>query len=102
MDYSFILHAHNTGSSPANMCTGNAWWGCERVGNPTNYVNPIQSARVRTVNSFSFTYGKVDITAKMPTGDWLWPGKIMDRIWFTQSVTMGRRVVCIMLVKVFH
>lgn len=65
------------GSSPANMCTGNAWWGCERVGNPTNYVNPIQSARVRTVNSFSFTYGKVDITAKMPTGDWLWPA-----IWF--------------------
>jgi len=31
------------------------------------------SARIRTVNSFAFTYGKVEVRAKLPSGDWLWP-----------------------------
>ncbi|XP_072018556.1 beta-1,3-glucan-binding protein-like [Amphiura filiformis] len=61
------------GSSPANLCTGHQWWGCERLGNPTNYINPVQSARLRSVHSFGFTYGKVEVRAKMPIGDWLWP-----------------------------
>ena len=39
-------------------------------------INPIQSARMRTINSFSFTYGTVEIRAKMPRGDWIWPGII--------------------------
>lgn len=39
-------------------------------------INPIQSARMRTINSFSFTYGTVEIRAKMPRGDWIWPGSI--------------------------
>ncbi|XP_072051802.1 beta-1,3-glucan-binding protein-like [Amphiura filiformis] len=62
------------GSSPANLCTGHAWWGCERSADGVNnYVNPIQSARIRTVNSFGFTYGKVEVSAKLPRGDWIWP-----------------------------
>ncbi|XP_057370125.1 beta-1,3-glucan-binding protein-like isoform X1 [Daphnia carinata] len=36
-------------------------------------INPIQSARIRTINSFSFTYGTVEIRAKLSRGDWLWP-----------------------------
>ncbi|XP_046462525.1 beta-1,3-glucan-binding protein-like [Daphnia pulex] len=36
-------------------------------------INPIQSARMRTINSFSFTYGTVEIRAKLSRGDWLWP-----------------------------
>lgn len=36
-------------------------------------INPIQSARMRTINSFSFTYGTVEIRAKMSRGDWIWP-----------------------------
>ena len=36
-------------------------------------INPIQSARLRSINSFSFTYGKVEIRAKMSRGDWIWP-----------------------------
>lgn len=42
-----------------------------------NVLNPIKSARIRTVNSFAFKYGKVEVNAKMPSGDWLWPA-----IWF--------------------
>ena len=26
-----------------------------------------------TVDRFAFKYGKVEIRAKMPAGDWLWP-----------------------------
>lgn len=62
------------GSSPANLCTGNAFYGCERTsGAGGNYLNPIKSARLRTVNSFNIKYGKVEVRAKMPKGDWLWP-----------------------------
>ncbi|XP_033610649.1 beta-1,3-glucan-binding protein [Cryptotermes secundus] len=34
---------------------------------------PIQSARIRTINSFSFLYGRVEVRAKLPRGDWIWP-----------------------------
>lgn len=46
--------------------------GCYRVAGD-EIINPIQSARIRTINSFSFVYGTVEIRAKMPRGDWIWP-----------------------------
>ena len=62
------------GAQPADLCTGNAFYGCERLaGGGGNIVNPIKSARIRTAESFSFTYGKVEVRAKLPRGDWLWP-----------------------------
>ena len=64
----------NTGSNPGDVCTGNAWWGCQRTGNSQNILPPIQSARLRSSRGLNFKYGKVEIVAKMPTGDWLWPG----------------------------
>ncbi|XP_050515652.1 beta-1,3-glucan-binding protein-like [Diabrotica virgifera virgifera] len=54
-------------------CTNSEWFGCRRVGTKTQILNPIKSARLRTANSFSFKYGKVEIRAKIPAGDWLWP-----------------------------
>lgn len=47
-----------------------------RTGTPTNILNPIRSAKLTTVDSFAFKYGRVEVKAKMPTGDWLWPGKL--------------------------
>ncbi|KAJ6567738.1 glycoside hydrolase family 16 protein [Mycena vulgaris] len=38
-----------------------------------NVVNPVMSARISTKNSFSMTYGRVEVRAKLPRGDWLWP-----------------------------
>lgn len=62
------------GTQPADHCTGNAFFGCERcAGCGGNVLNPIKSARIRTAESFSFTYGKVEVRAKLPRGDWLWP-----------------------------
>lgn len=37
-------------------------------------INPIRSAKIRTHDAFSFKYGKVEVSAKLPTGDWLLPG----------------------------
>lgn len=70
----FSMRMDMWGSSPANLCTGNAFYGCERIGGAGgNVLNPIQSARIRTAESFSFRYGRVEVRAKMPYGDWLWP-----------------------------
>ncbi|KAJ8517883.1 hypothetical protein ONZ45_g4983 [Pleurotus djamor] len=48
---------------------------CSAVSNSTNgkIINPIQSARLSTRNSASIRYGKVEVRAKIPTGDWMWP-----------------------------
>ena len=52
----------------------NSWYGCERTsGAGGNYLNPITSARLRSVNSFNFKYGRVEFKAKVPKGDWIWP-----------------------------
>jgi len=69
------------GSTHASVCTGHDYWGCERGGNPVNLINPIQSARLRSTRAFATRYGRVEVSAKMPNGDWIWPA-----IWM-----MGKR-----------
>lgn len=59
-------------------CTRADFSGCERHGTPERIINPIRSSQLRTVRSFSFKFGKLEITAKLPTGDWLWPGAYFD------------------------
>ncbi|XP_058453580.1 beta-1,3-glucan-binding protein-like [Malaya genurostris] len=69
------------GGDPGNFCTNPAWEGCVRTGSPDAILNPVKSARVRTVNSFNFKYGHLEISAKLPTGDWMWPALwLMPRI----------------------
>jgi hypothetical protein len=53
-------------------CTNEDNGGCYRTGAARN-IPPVMSARLRTYQKFSFTYGRVVISAKMPVGDWLWP-----------------------------
>ncbi|KAK3908878.1 Beta-1,3-glucan-binding protein [Frankliniella fusca] len=36
-------------------------------------VLPVQSARISTYDLFSFKYGRLEVRAKLPKGDWLWP-----------------------------
>jgi len=62
------------GGSPADQCTDPQFYGCFRTsGEGGNYLNPVKSAAIRTAESFSFRYGKVEVRAKLPKGDWLWP-----------------------------
>jgi hypothetical protein len=66
-------HLDLWGGGPGDYCTMNSFYGCERVGAGNNIINPIASARLRTVDTFSFLYGKVEVRAKQPAGDWIWP-----------------------------
>lgn len=47
---------------------------CERQAGGNVIINPIRSARITTKDSFSFKFGRVEVVAKTPIGDWMWPG----------------------------
>jgi beta-glucanase (GH16 family) len=59
----------------AGTCTSNMWFNCVATTNTTNgtIVNPVKSARINTKAGASIQYGRIEVTAKMPKGDWLWP-----------------------------
>jgi len=61
------------GNEMPDTCSSNFQAGCLRTTANGFVVNPITSARVRTAESFSFKYGRVEIKAKLPKGDWIWP-----------------------------
>lgn len=48
---------------------------CGAISNKTTHtiINPIQSARLTTNFSRSIQYGRVEVRAKLPRGDWIWP-----------------------------
>ncbi|KIY53210.1 glycoside hydrolase family 16 protein [Fistulina hepatica ATCC 64428] len=56
-------------------CTEAYWTACSAVSNSTSgtVINPIQSARLTTRYSASIRYGRVEVRAKIPKGEWLWP-----------------------------
>lgn len=68
-------YTHNLyGGELEATCTDPSFYGCERTSvNGGPIINPITSARMRTAESFSFKYGRVEVRAKLPRGDWLWP-----------------------------
>jgi len=57
-------------------CTMSENNGCVRTGAAGN-IPPTMSARLRSYQRFSFRFGRVEIRAKMPVGDWLWPAMWM-------------------------
>lgn len=56
-------------------CSSTVWSDCVAVTNTTNgtIVNPVKSARISTRGAVSIKYGRVEVHAKLPAGDWLWP-----------------------------
>lgn len=57
---------------------------CAAVSNVTNdqIINPVRSARLTTAGKKTIKYGRVEVIAKMPKGDWLWPAIWYDNIYF--------------------
>lgn len=65
MEHGYIYLSDCTDSNRAN---------CKRQADgSSNIINPIRSARLDTKQSFSFKYGRMEVIAKMPAGDWLRP-----------------------------
>lgn len=56
-------------------CTVPVEESCDRQAGGNIIINPIRSAQLTTKNSFSYRFGRVEVVAKTPRGDWLWPGK---------------------------
>ena len=52
---------------------------CGAVSNETTatVINPVMSARIHTKRSHHIQFGKVEVRAKIPRGDWLWPSIFM-------------------------
>jgi beta-glucanase (GH16 family) len=58
-----------------DSCTGTKWSDCMVATNTTNgtIVNPVKSGRINTKLGASIKYGRIEVQAKLPAGDWLWP-----------------------------
>jgi beta-glucanase (GH16 family) len=64
------------GRDGPSECTSNANYGCLRTSNGQSIINPIQSAKVIS-KEFSLRYGRVEVKARLPRGDWIWPGNLL-------------------------
>jgi beta-glucanase (GH16 family) len=56
-------------------CTSSTASDCVAITNLTTstIVPPVLSGRINTKASVNIKYGRVEVTAKLPKGDWLWP-----------------------------
>lgn len=57
------------------ICSSDKWNNCVASTNTTNgtIIPPTRSGRISTKKGARITYGRVEVVAKLPTGDWLWP-----------------------------
>ncbi|XP_073946827.1 beta-1,3-glucan-binding protein 1-like isoform X2 [Choristoneura fumiferana] len=51
---------------------------CAREASGAQILPPIITAKVTTKKKFSFKYGRIDVGAKMPLGDWLYPEILLE------------------------
>jgi beta-glucanase (GH16 family) len=56
-------------------CSSQNYTDCSAVSNSSTgaVINPVMSARISTRKSHSIRFGRVEIRAKLPRGDWIWP-----------------------------
>lgn len=57
------------------ICSSDVWINCHAVTNITNgtIVPPVKSGRINTKKGATIKYGRVEVTATLPEGDWIWP-----------------------------
>lgn len=81
-DASLIEQNHVINLTADGICSSDLIQNCVAVTNTTNgtIVPPVKSGRVSTRDSHSIRYGRVEVTAQLPSGDWLWPA-----IWMLPS-----------------
>ncbi|CAH0584501.1 unnamed protein product [Chrysodeixis includens] len=46
---------------------------CAREASGAQILPPIVSAKITTKNTFAFKFGKIEVRAKLPLGDWIYP-----------------------------
>ncbi|KAJ9575890.1 hypothetical protein L9F63_007202, partial [Diploptera punctata] len=84
-------NGRNIGRS--TLCTGiQGSADCSKEAQTFNIIPPILSSRIRTRNHFSFCYGRVEIRAKLPAGDWIFPEIWLEPKdnWYGREYLSGR------------
>ena len=58
---------------------------------------PVNTGRIDTNGKFSFTYGRIEIYATLPNGDWLFPCKCINisNIWNMNYVFLYMQILCL-------
>jgi len=81
-----LLDGYKLNLTTDGTCTGTTIEACGITSNKTTgeIINPIRSARLNTKGKHTLQYGKVEIVAKLPKGDWLWPA-----LWYDTKPTAG-------------
>jgi len=73
-DHRFNENTLTTGTMDMNQlfgtCTNSDRYGCHREGQ-NGLLPPVWSGKVTTTDTI--TYGRVNVRAKIPQGDWIWP-----------------------------
>jgi len=70
-----IFDGYKLNLTETGTCTGTGNDSCAAASNITlaTMIPPVRSARINTKGKASIRYGRVEVTAKMPVGDWIWP-----------------------------
>lgn len=78
-----LLNDYTLDLTSEGICTSNEPADCVVTSNFTagTIINPVRSARITTQGKQTITYGRVEVLAKMPAGDWLWPA-----IWYVADI----------------
>ncbi|KAK4938004.1 hypothetical protein LTR10_021493 [Elasticomyces elasticus] len=74
-DASLLVNNATLNLTKLGTCTSDVWSNCIVTTNTTNgtIVNPVRSGRINTKKGANLKYGRIEVVAKMPQGDWLWP-----------------------------
>lgn len=70
-----IYNGHTVNMTTDGTCTTDKVDMCSIASNKTlgTIINPVRSARLNTKDKKTIKYGKVEVVARMPQGDWIWP-----------------------------
>ncbi|KAK9778118.1 putative Gram-negative bacteria binding protein [Seiridium cardinale] len=70
-----LLDKYTLNLTETGTCSTRTDSDCAVVSNITTgaIINPIRSARLTTQGKHTIRYGKVEVVAKLPKGDWIWP-----------------------------
>jgi beta-glucanase (GH16 family) len=84
-----LLNGYTLDLQSDGTCTSPDASQCIRTSNSSQtngtIINPVRSARLTTAGKLSIKYGRIEVVAKMPKGDWLWP-----QIWlYPETETYG-------------
>lgn len=76
LDENFVHH----GNLNLDGCTGKAnTRECKRRAFGGYVLPPVSSGRLNTKRSLNFQYGRVEVRAKLPTGDWIYPLILLEQ-----------------------